>query len=72
MSPKVNQKEQEADLTSQKGNTVKQNVFIEYTGIATDHFIKRLKFIGAPLQPVVTLPKMRTCLPSLKSKMKKP
>ena len=72
MSPKVNQKEQEVDFKSEKSSTVNQNVFIEYRGIATDHFIKRLKFIGAPLQTVVTLPKMRTCLPSLKSKMKKP
>ena len=41
MSPKVNQKEQEVDLRSQKGNTVKQIVFIKHTGIATDHFIKK-------------------------------
>ena len=40
MSPKVNQKYNEEDATSQKRNVVKQNVFIEYRGIATDfnHF----------------------------------
>ena len=47
--------DQEVDVTSQTGNIVKQNVFIEYRGIATDHFIKRLKSIGAPLQPVITV-----------------
>ena len=40
VSPKVNQKDQEEDATSQKSNTVKQNVFIEYRGIATDKKIE--------------------------------
>ena len=40
VSPKVNQKYKEEDATSQKRNVVKQNVFIECRGIATDfnHF----------------------------------
>ena len=63
--------DQEVDVTSQKSNTVKQNAFIEYRGIATDHFTKRLKSIGAPLQSVITLRKMGTFLPSLKSKIEK-
>ena len=64
--------DQEVDVTSQTGNIVKQNVFIEYRGIATDHFTKRLKSFGAPLQPVITLRKMTTCLPScLPSKIEK-
>ena len=71
VSPKVNQKDQEVDFTSQKSNIVKQNIFIEYRGIATDHIIKRLDSIGAPLQPVITLRKIKTCLPSLKSKIEK-
>ena len=50
---------------------MKQNVFIEYRGIANDRFIKRLKFIRAPVQPVITLRKMRTSLPSMKSKVEK-
>ena len=33
VSPKVNQKGQEEDPTSQKSNRVKRNVFIEYRGI---------------------------------------
>lgn len=50
---------------------MKQNVFIEYKKITNDRFIKRLKFIRAPLQPVKSLRKMRTCLPSMKSKVEK-
>ena len=71
VSPKVNQKYQEEDATSQKSNVVKQNVSIEYRGIATDWFIKKLKPIGALLQPIITLRKMSTNLPSLKSKIEK-
>ena len=41
-SPKRNQKGQEKDTTSQKSNVVKQNVFIEYRGIATNRFIKKI------------------------------
>ena len=55
VSPKVNQKYQKEDATSQKNNVMKQNVFIEYRGIASERFIKRLKSIGAPLQPVIIL-----------------
>ena len=54
-----------------KSNSAKQNVFIEYRGIATDWCIKRLKSIGAPLHLVIILHKMRTCLPFLKSKIEK-
>ena len=71
MSPKVNQKDQEEDVTRQKSNVIKQNFFIEYRGIVNDRFIKRLKSIGAPLKPLITFRKMRTCLPSLKSKIDK-
>ena len=63
---KENQKDQIKNVASKKSNTVKQNAFIEYTGSVTDHFIKKLKNIGTPFQPEITLPKMRTCLPSLK------
>ena len=71
MSPKENQKDQIKDVTSQKSNTVKQNAFIEYRGSVTDHFIKKLKNTGTPLQPVITLCKIRTCLPFLKCTVKK-
>ena len=71
LSPKENQKDQIKDVTSQNSNTVQQNAFIEYRGSVTDHFIKKLKNIGTTLQPVITLRKMRTCLPSLKCTVKK-
>ena len=44
VSPKRNLKDQEKDTTSQKSNAVKQNVFIEYRGIAPDCVIKKLSF----------------------------
>ena len=71
VSAKVNQKDEEKDVASLKSNAVKQNVFIEYREISTGRFINILKPIGAPLQPVITLHKMRTCLLSLKSKIEK-
>ena len=71
VSLKVNQKDQERDVASLKGNAVKQNIFIEYREISTGRFKNRLKYIGAPLQLVITLFKMRTCLLSLKSKIEK-
>ena len=71
MSPKVNQKEQEEDAVSQKSDVVKQSIFIKYKGIATDRFIERLKSIRAPLQPVISLHKMKSCLLSLESKIEK-
>ena len=46
-----------------------RNISTEYRGITTDHFLKRLKSIGAPAQPVLTICKIRICLPSLKSKI---
>ena len=36
----------------------------------TDNFIKKLKRSNAPIQPVVTLQKQKTFLPSLKSNVK--
>ena len=71
VSAKVNQKDQEEDATSLKSNVVKQNVFIEYGEISTGPFIKRVRSIGALLQPVINFRKMRTCLPSLKNKIEK-
>ena len=71
VSLKVNQKDQEKDAASLKSNAVNQNVFIEYREISNGRFINRLKYIGARLQPVITLHKMRTCLLFLKSKIEK-
>ena len=48
-----------------------QIFFIKCRGIVTGQFIKRLNLIRGTVQPVITLCKMRTCLPSLKSKIEK-
>ena len=50
LSPKGNQKDQIKNVTIQKSITVKQNAFIEYRESVKDHFIKKLKIIGTPLQ----------------------
>ena len=41
-------------------------VFLPYRGQITDSFVKKLKVSGAPIQPVLTLGKLKTVLPSLK------
>ena len=44
---------------------------VEYRGNVTDNFIKQLKKCDAPVQPIVTLRKLKTILPSLKPAVKK-
>ena len=39
---------------------------IQYRGRATDNYVKRLRAANAPIQPVITLRKLRSFLPSLK------
>ena len=39
---------------------------IQYRGKATDGYVKRLRSVNAPIQPVITLRKLRSFLPSLK------
>ena len=49
---------------------VKVNLIIQYRGFPTDNFIKQLKRSNNPIQPVVTLRKQKTFLPSLKPNIK--
>ena len=39
---------------------------IQYRGKVTDSYVKRLRLANAPVQPVITLRKLRSFLPSLK------
>ena len=66
LSPKENQKDQIQDVTIQKGNTVKQNAFIEYRESVT-----KIEKYRNTIATIITLRKMRTCLPSLKCTVKK-
>ena len=43
---------------------------IKYRGLPDDNFIKQLKRSNAPIQPVVTLQKQKTFLPSLEANVK--
>ena len=49
----------------------KHRVLLQYRGPATDKFIKKLKECGAPTQVVLTLRKLISYLPSLKSPVPK-
>ena len=45
-------------------------VYVSYRGHLTDIFVKKLKESGAPVQPIVTLRKLKTVMPSLKTTTK--
>ena len=46
------------------------SLITQYRGLPTHNFIKQLKRSKAPIQPVVTLQKQKTFLPSLKPNVK--
>ena len=50
----------------------KKLVFLEYRGKVTDDYCRALRKINAPCQPVLTLRKLKTVLPSLKPAVDKP
>ena len=49
----------------------KHRVLLQYRGLVTDKFVKRPLDCGAPAQIVLTLRKLKTCLPSLKPTVSK-
>ena len=59
-----------SDNVNNENSPVKVNLIIQYQGLPTDNFIKQLKRSNAPIQPVVTLQKQKTFLPSLKRGVK--
>ena len=63
----VNAEERENGVGTQQ----KHLILLQYRGPATDKFIKKLKECGAPTQVVLTLRKLRSYLPSLKSPIPK-
>ena len=48
----------------------KVSVFLQYRGHQTDLFVKRLRDSGVPLQSILTMKKLKTVLPILKSSTK--
>ena len=58
----------ESEDTPEKPSKV--SVFLQYRGQQTDLFVKRLRDSGAPLQSILTMRKLKTVLPSLKSSTK--
>ena len=53
-----------------ENSPAKVNLVIQYQGLPTDNSIKQLKRSKVPIQPVVTLRKQKTSLPSLKPNVK--
>ena len=51
----------ESDCTTKKVHLV-----LQYRGLPTENFIKQLKQAKAPIQPIITMKKLRSFLPSLK------
>lgn len=49
----------------------KVKIFLRYRGIATEHYCRALRRCQAPCDPVLTLRKLRTVLPSLKAKVER-
>ena len=58
----------ESEDTPEKPSKV--SVFLQYRVHQTDLFVKRLRDSGAPLQSILTMRKLKTVLPSLKSSTK--
>ena len=69
----MKEKEQEAgrNLKYEESQLPKSTFVVQYRDNATDKVIKQLKESGAPVQPIVTLRKLKTTLPSLKPPVKK-
>ena len=45
-------------------------VYVSYRGHLTDIFVKKLKESGAPVQPIITLRKLKAVMPSMKTTTK--
>ena len=58
-----------ADVNN-KNLPAKVNLIIQYIGLPTDNFVKQLKCSNTSMQPIVTLQKQTTLLPSLKPNVK--
>ena len=57
--------------TEDRVEGTKFKVMLQYRGVVTDQFIKKLKEAKAPVQVVLTVRKLRSCLPSLKPQVSK-
>ena len=63
----------EADSSTNSNETTasKHLYRVQYRGKVTDCYVKRLRAANAPIQPVITLRKLRSFLPSLKEPVPK-
>ena len=63
---------QRAEGESANAPVSKRLIFIEYRGKITEDYCRSLRKINAPCQPVLTLRKLKTVMPSLKPAVDKP
>ena len=64
---KENNPQEQVMAPHQQLNNTSHLVFIQYRGAPSQAFLKKLKNSGARVQPVITMRKMKTTLPSLKA-----
>ena len=57
----------EEDTSGQK----RYIVTMQFRGSTTEQFVRKLRACGAPIQVILTLRKLRSCLPSLKAPVEK-
>ena len=57
--------------TVQGDETAKKPIFIQYRGRATEDYCRALRNCNAPCEPVLTLRKLKTLLPPLKSQVER-
>ena len=62
----ISERSKPEDHANTNESISKQLVFIEYRGKVTDDYCRALRKINAPCQPVLTLRKLKTVMPSLK------
>ena len=63
---------QRVEAESANAPVSKRLIFIEYRGKITEDYCRSLRKINAPCQPVLTLRKLKTVMPSLKPAVDKP
>ena len=61
------QKTQEQSVVDAEESTPKKMIFIQYRGRATEDYCRAFERCGALVNPILTLSKLKTVLPSLKT-----
>ena len=73
VAPPPPQKLHEQMIENEENTSISKRhiVTMQFRGSTTEQFVKKLKSCGAPVQVILTLRKLRSCLPSLKAPVEK-